>query len=107
MTTRTCIVPPELIEVLDNIYQNLDNHNKILGIYLDLQKVFDTVNHDILLYKLYNYGVRGRAYNSFKNYLTNRVQFTCVNNISSTVAHSFIHSYSFIANCQTAVVHKK
>ena len=75
-----------LLEVLDNIYQNLDNHNKILGIYLDLQKAFDTVNHDILLYKLHNYGVRGRAYDWFKNYLTNRVQFTCVNNISSTVA---------------------
>jgi len=72
--------------VLDNIYQNLDNHNKILGIYLDLQKAFDTVNHDILVYKLHNYGVRCRAYDWFKNYLTNRVQFTCVNNISSTVA---------------------
>jgi len=35
---------------------------------------------------LHNYGVRGIAYDWFKNYLTNRVQFTCINNISSTVA---------------------
>ena len=35
---------------------------------------------------MHNYGVRGRAYDWFKNYLTNRVQFTRVNNISSTVA---------------------
>ena len=75
-----------LIEVLDNIYQNLDNHNKVLGIYLDLSKAFDTVDHEILLYKLYNYGVRGRAYDWFKSYLTNRCQFTFVNSVSSSVA---------------------
>jgi len=39
-----------LMEVLDNIYHHLDKHEFIIGIYLDLQKAFDTVNHDILLY---------------------------------------------------------
>ena len=34
-----------LIEVLDNIYQHLDRHEFIIGIYLDLQKAFDTINH--------------------------------------------------------------
>ena len=47
-----------LIEVLDNIYEHLDKREHIIGIYLDLQKAFDTVNHDILLYKLSNYGIR-------------------------------------------------
>ena len=39
-----------LIEVIDSICQHLDNHEYTIGIYLDLQKVFNTVNHDILSY---------------------------------------------------------
>ena len=38
-----------LIDVTDNIFQHLDNHNCGVGICIDLQKAFDTVNHDILL----------------------------------------------------------
>ena len=52
-----------LIEVLDNIYRKLDENETVLGIYLDLQKAFDTVNHEILLYKLHYYGIRGIGYN--------------------------------------------
>jgi hypothetical protein len=64
------------MEVIDNIYQNLDNHEFTVGIYLDLQKAFYTVNHDILLYKLNNYGIRGVTHKWFRSYLTNRKQFT-------------------------------
>jgi len=39
-----------LIDVVDNIYENLDASLTVVGIYLDLTKAFDTVNHDILLY---------------------------------------------------------
>jgi len=59
-----------LIDVIDNLYENLDNQNKVIGIYLDLQKAFDTVNHDILLNKLHNYGIRGVVYDWFRNYLS-------------------------------------
>jgi len=47
-----------LIEVIDNLIQNMENGNISVGIYLDLQKAFDTVNHQILLAKMNNYGVR-------------------------------------------------
>ena len=57
------------------------------GVYLDLQKAFDTVNHDILLHKLYNDGVRGVIHDWFRNYFTNRQQFTCIAGIQSSVSY--------------------
>ena len=47
-----------LIDAADNIYQNLDASQTVVGVYLDLTKAFSTVNHDILLYKLQNYGIQ-------------------------------------------------
>jgi len=72
-----------LIDVVENIYQNLDASLTVVGIYLDLTKAFNTVNHDLLLYKLQNYGIQGIAYHWFKSYLCNRQQFTVINNVSS------------------------
>ena len=43
--------------LLDNITQALDNGDYAIGVFLDFQKAFDTVNHEILLEKLYNYGI--------------------------------------------------
>ena len=64
------------MEVVDNIYQNWDNHELTIEIFLDLRKAFDTVNHDILLKKLEIYGIRGIVLKWFASYLTNRKQYT-------------------------------
>ena len=48
-----------LIEITEKIRQALDKNNFACGIFIDLQKAFDTVNHDILLGKLNYDGVKG------------------------------------------------
>ena len=63
-----------LVELTDSLYSHLDNHETIISMYFDVQKAFDTVDHEILLTKLYNYGVRGPINDWFRDYLTNRKQ---------------------------------
>ena len=69
--------------LLDNITMALDNGDYAIGVFLDFQKAFDTVNHDILLSKLYNYGIRGSAYNWISSYLENRKQYVTYGTCSS------------------------
>ena len=53
----------------------LDKNNSICALFLDLAKAFDTINHNILLFKLEPYGIRGVANDLIRSYLTNRKQF--------------------------------
>ena len=53
------------------------------GVFVDLQKAFDTVNHDILIEKLNYYGIRGIANSWFRSYLNNRKQYVSINGFSS------------------------
>ena len=73
-----------LIEIIDNIKCAIDNDNYVLGIFLDLSKAFDTVNHKILLNKLHHYGIRGQTNKLFESYLTNRMQFVKIGNKKSS-----------------------
>ena len=75
-----------LLDVTDSIYENIDDGNSGVGIYVDLQKAFDTVNHDILLYKLFNYGIRGVVHDWFVSYLSRRQQFVQVDTVMSSIA---------------------
>jgi len=68
-----------LIELIENITTSIDNNEYTMGIFLDLAKAFDTVNHSILLGKLYSYSVRGVPYGWFTIYLHNRYQHVFVN----------------------------
>jgi retron-type reverse transcriptase len=67
-----------LIDITETIRQALDNKKIVCGIFVDLQKPFDTVNHDILIDKLDHYGVRGTANDWFSSYLKNRSQFVSI-----------------------------
>ena len=63
-----------LIDLTETIRKSLDDNEFACGVFLDLKKAFDTVNHKILLKKLEHYGVRGHAIKWFTSYLTGRKQ---------------------------------
>ena len=72
-----------LLSIVDKINEAIDHHDYACGIFLDLSKAFNTINHDIPITKLEFYGVRGLANKWFSSYLSNRRQFVSVKNISS------------------------
>ena len=72
-----------LLDLTEDIRNAIDANQFAVGVFIDLQKAFDTVDHDILVKKLEHYGVRGVANNWFKSYLTNRKQFVTISQINS------------------------
>ena len=75
-----------LLQLFDRVSNALADHKHVIGIFMDLSKAFDTLDHTILLYKLKHYGVRGKALDWFENYLSSRKQYTLFNSVSSNVS---------------------
>jgi retron-type reverse transcriptase len=72
-----------ITELVDKITKAIDRGEYTVGIFLDLSKAFDTINHGILIKKLEYYGIRGLSQQWFKNYLMNRKQIVKYNQIRS------------------------
>ena len=70
--------------MMDKKSAALDNGDYVVGIFLDFSKAFDTVNHAILLDKMYHYGIRSSALDWFKSYLNNRRQYVTYDGVVST-----------------------
>jgi len=66
--------------LINNILKALSNKMWVGGIFCDLTKAFDYVNHNILLSKLEFYGITGRANNLIKSYLNDRYQRVLIKN---------------------------
>jgi hypothetical protein len=67
------------LELVDRIKRCIDDSKIPFSIFLDMSKAFDTLNHEVLLYKLQYYGINGICLQWFKSYLTSRKQYVDFN----------------------------
>ena len=67
-----------LVNTIEHIRSNLDAGKFAAGVFLDLQKVFDTVNHNILLKKLEHYEIRDLLNDWFASFLKDRRHFVTI-----------------------------
>lgn len=70
--------------VINEIHNAISKTQPCIAIYLDLAKAFDTVNHQILLKKLYAVGFRGKSYDLIESYLSGRTQIVKIKDASSS-----------------------
>lgn len=63
-----------MVKLVTKLQDILNINEKTLGVFLDLSKAFDTVNHALLLDSLESIGIRGKAHNLLRSYVHNRMQ---------------------------------
>ena len=83
-----------LVSLTERIKSLLDSTNFVAGVFVDLEKAFDAVNHNILCDKLNYYGIRGSANKLLNSYLTNRKQYVSVNGFDSYTKKNYMRSTS-------------
>lgn len=74
---HACEMP--ILLATEFIRSALDSGDHVAAVFLDLKKAFDVVDHNLLLQKLYHYGIRGNVYDWFESYLSGRKQSVKVN----------------------------
>ena len=72
-----------ILEFQNRIIKHIRNKNHCLGLFLDLSKAFDSLQHNILIRKLEHYGIRGISLNWFISYLSDRTQYVNIQDINS------------------------
>ena len=82
---KECSTEHAILQLAKEIYESFDKKQFTLGVFLDLSKAFDTVNHDILLNKLTSFGIQGSYIDWFKSYLYNRQQYISYDNKKSKI----------------------
>ena len=75
-----------LINITENIRKALEDGNIGCGVFVDLQKAFGTVDHQILLVKSNHYGICGVSNDWLKSYLYNHNQYVSINGYKSGLA---------------------
>ena len=78
---RSCLTQP--IEYVDSVLKALIDGSEVDVIYLDSSKAFDNVDHETLLLKMRQYGIKGPIYNWIECFLKNRKQTVVVDGVKS------------------------
>lgn len=82
------------VEFLKNIVDSIDNREKVVGIFLDLSRAFDSVSHCILIEKLKSLGVRGKESVWFSSYLNNRQQYVEIEHMEEGKYCNYLKKYT-------------
>ena len=85
-----------IVCLVNEILKSFENNCYTLGVFIDLTKAFDTVDHNILLKKLFHYGVRGNTLKPLQSYLHNRKQYIVYKNSSKTEFKNVICGVSIV-----------
>ena len=82
-------------ELIGTILKNQEENKMTIRVFIDLSKAFDTLSHDILLRKLYKYGIRGTTLNWFESYLSNRIMRVKIQNNIGEMEYSTYHPLTY------------
>ena len=72
-----------VLSLTEHIKALLDSGEYVCGVFVDLEKAFDTVHHDILCEKIKAYGLRGNINDLLRSYLCDRKQFVSLDGFDS------------------------
>ena len=80
---KTVSAQHAILDIVSVIQTNMDNRLFSCGVFIDLKKAFDTIDHKILLHKLDHYGFRGVINKWFSSYLQGRTQTTQIDSYTN------------------------
>ena len=72
-----------VMDFVENLATAINDKQTSIGVFIDLRKAFDTIDHSLLLQKLERYGIRGVTNHRLRSYLNNRFQYVNINNTES------------------------
>ena len=80
---KNCSTNKAVLDIYNKLLDNMDKKLITRSIFLDLRKAYDTINHTMLIKTLEKYGIRGLPLQLQASYLTDRQQYTIVNQYKS------------------------
>ena len=85
-----------ICELVGTVAKNRAEKKHTIGVFIDLSKAFDTLNHQMLLSKMDKYGIRGHSLEWFRSYLSNRtMRVKCTSNTSGQLEYSTYHKLKY------------